>query len=532
MIDYLVRNGVVFDGSGSEPVETSIGIYGDRITYIGDGEVPARAVIDAKGLVVSPGFIDAHAHSEFTILADGRAEGKLSQGVTTEINGNCGLSAAPLYGEAFEHREADLKELGIKERWSTFSEYFNILKSKGIAINFGTLCGHGNIRASVIGYKDAAPDENALNEMKRLLSDAVRDGAKGLSTGLIYPPGVYSKTGELIELSKVLSTPPNPPLTKGGQGGVGIYATHMRSEGDALTEAIEEVIMIGKGAGVNVHISHIKTAGKRNWWKVDSAIELIESARKEGVRLTCDRYPYIAASTDLDTILPSWVYDGGAEEELRRLKDADTAKKIKSEIGFRDDNYWKGIYISSVTKSENKWMEGESIFDIAMKIGKSPIDALFDILIDEKVRAGAIFFSMNEDNLKRFLTLPYAMIGSDSSVRSFSGQTCTGRPHPRAFGSFTRFVGKYVRDGGILSLSEAIKKMTYLPALTFGLKGRGLIKEGFYADIVIFDYDKIIDTATFKEAYKKSEGIEYVFVNGKLAVKEGEFTGGLSGRII
>lgn len=517
MLDYLIKNGMVYDGSGSEPVETNIGISGDRITYLGNGEIPARESIDAKGLIVSPGFIDTHAHSEFTLLADGRAEGKISQGITTEINGNCGLSAAPLYGEAFEHREADLKELGIKERWSTFKEYFNILRDKGIAINFATLCGHGNMRASVIGYKDARPDENAMNEMKRLLSDALKDGAKGLSTGLIYPPGVYSNTEELIELCKV---------------GIGIYASHMRSEGDELIEAIEEVIAIGEEAGINVHISHIKTAGERNWWKIDNAIELVERARNEGVNLTCDRYPYTAASTDLDTILPSWVYDGGVDEELRRLKDPDTSKRIKAEIGQKDENYWKGICISSVAKSENKWMEGESIFDIASKLGKRPEDALFAILIDEKVRAGAIFFSMSEDNLKRFLSFPCTMIGSDSSVRSFSGPTCTGKPHPRGFGSFTRFIGRYVKNEGLMSLSEAIRKMTCLPALTFGLKERGLIKEGFFADIVIFDYEKIIDRATFKDPYKKSEGIAYVFVNGKLAVKEGEFTGGIFGRII
>ncbi len=532
MIDYLIKNGLIFEGSGSNPVEANIGIKGDRIAYIGNDEIPALNVIEAKGLVVSPGFIDTHAHSEFTLLADGRAEGKLSQGITTEVNGNCGLSAAPLYGEAFERRETDLKEFGIKERWSTFREYFDILKEMGIAINFATLCGHGNIRASVIGYKNASPDENTINKMKKLLSDAVKDGAMGLSTGLIYPPGVYSKTEELIELCKVLVTPPNPPLAKGGQGGAGIYASHMRSEGDELIEAIEEVIRIGRDSGVKVHVSHIKTAGERNWWKADKVIELLESARSAGINLTCDRYPYIAANTDLDTILPSWVHDGGVGEELRRLKDPETAKKIKEEIGMRDDSYWKGIYISSVAKSENKWMEGENIFDIALKLEKRPVDALFEILIDAKVRTGAIFFSMNEDNLKKFLSLPYAMIGSDSSVRSFSGPTCTGKPHPRGFGSFPRFIGKYVREEGLMSLSEAIRKITYLPAVTFGLKEHGLIKEGFYADIVLFDYERIIDRATFKEPYKKAEGINCVFVNGKLALIEGEFAGRLSGRII
>lgn len=528
MLGYLIKNGRVFDGSGSEPVETNIGISGDRITYLGNEEIPARETIDVKGLIVSPGFIDTHAHSEFNLLADGRAEGKISQGVTTEINGNCGLSAVPLYGEAVEHREADLKELGIKERWSTFKEYFKILRNKGIAINFATLCGHGNIRASVMGYKDIMPDENAMNEMKRLLLEAVEQGAKGISTGLIYPPGVYSTTKELIELCSVF----NRCLTLSAKRSVHIYASHMRSEGDELIEAIEEVIRIGREAHVNVHISHIKTAGERNWWKADKAIGFIEEARSSGINVTCDRYPYIAASTDLDTVLPSWVYDGGVDEELRRLRDPYTSKRIKAEIGLKDEDYWKGIFVSSVVQEENKWMEGENIFDIALKLSKNPIDALFEIIIDEKARASAIFFSMNEGNLRKFLSLPYTMIGSDSSVRSFSGITRSGKPHPRGLGSFPRFIGKYVKDEGLMPLSEAIRKMTSLPAETFNLKDRGMIKEGFYADITVFDYEKINDMATFKEPYKKSEGIAYVFVNGKLAVKEGEFTGGLFGRII
>jgi len=522
VFDYFIKNGLVFDGSGSEPVETNIGVKDDRIVYIGNECFSAKEIFDAKGLIICPGFIDTHAHSEFTILADGRAEGKLSQGVTTEINGNCGLSAAPLYNEARERREEDLKELGIKERWTTFREYFDILRNKGIAINFATLCGHGNIRASVIGYKDIRPDEDAMNGMKRFLSDAVEQGAKGISTGLIYPPGVYSNTEELIELCSSLITHHSSP----------IYASHMRSEGDALIEAIKEVINIGNGAGIKVHISHVKTAGERNWGKIDEAIELMEESRNSGIKLTCDRYPYIAASTDLDTVLPSWVYDGGVDEELRRLKDKAAAKKIKEEIGIKNEDYWEGIFVSSVALEKNKWMEGENIFDISLKLSKKPIDALFEIIIDEKARAGAIFFSMNEDNLRKFLSLPYAMIGSDSSVRSFSGITRSGKPHPRGFGSFPRFIGKYVRDEDLMPLSEAVRKMTSLPAETFSLKERGMIKEGFYADITVFDYEKINDKATFKEPFKMAEGINYVFVNGTLTFRNGEFTGSRSGRIL
>ncbi len=519
MVRYLIENGTVIDGSGAGPREMNIGIDDDRIVYAGSERIDAERTINARGLIVAPGFIDTHAHSEFTILADGRAEGKLSQGVTTEINGNCGLSAAPLYGEALVRREADMDELGITERWSTFGEYFAFLRKKGIAINYATLCGHGNIRGSVIGYMDSAADSGNLEDMKRLLSDAVRIGAKGLSTGLIYPPGIYSVTSELTSLTGVLPSP-------------GIYASHMRSEGDALIESIRELLEIGEGAGVPVHISHLKTSGAHNWWKIDDAIRLIETARMGGTKITCDRYPYIAAATDLDTILPSWVYEGGIEDELGRLRDPETAARIKSDLNRRDDDYWKGIYISSVANPENRWMEGENIFDVASKTGPNIVDALLALLIRERARTGAIFFSMSEDNLRRFLSLPYLMIGSDSSVRSFSGPTCYGKPHPRGFGSFPRFIGRYVRDKGLVTLQEAIRRTAALPATTFGLSDRGVLREGAYADIVIFDYDRIIDKATFKEPFSRSEGIDYVFVNGGMAVDGGDFTGTLSGRVL
>ena len=519
MIRYLIENGTVFDGSGAGPREMNIGIHDDRIVYAGGKKIDAERIINARGLIVAPGFIDTHAHSEFTVLADGRAEGKLSQGVTTEINGNCGLSAAPLYGEALIRREADMDELGITARWSTFGEYFALLRKKGLAINFATLCGHGNIRASVVGYKNSAADSGDMAEMKRLLSDAVRTGAKGLSTGLIYPPGIYSVTSELTSLAGAL------PFH-------GVYASHMRSEGDALIESILEMLEIGRGAGVPVHISHLKTAGEQNWWKIDDALRLIETARIAGISITCDRYPYIAAATDLDTILPSWVYEGGIEDELGRLKDPETAARIKSDLSRKDNNYWKGIYISSVANPENRWMEGENIFDVASKTGRNAVDALLDLLIRERARTGAIFFSMSEDNLRRFLSLPYLMIGSDSSVRSFSGPTCYGKPHPRGFGSFPRFIGRYVRDKGLVTLEEAIRRTAALPAATFGLTDRGIISEGAYADIVIFDYERIIDTATFREPFSRPQGIDYVFVNGSMAVDGGEFTGTLSGRIL
>jgi N-acyl-D-amino-acid deacylase len=531
-IDLLIKNGLVFDGTGSEPFEADIGISGDRVVFINRGSRVKGQIIDARGLVVSPGFIDTHGHSEFTLLADPRAEGKICQGITTEINGNCGLSAAPLYGEALKHREEDLKELGIHERWSTFREYFEILEMRGIALNFVTLAGHGNIRASVIGYKDRKPHAIEFKKMKALFKEAIAEGAIGLSTGLIYPPGVYSEVEELIELCKVLP-PLRPPLVRGG-GGVGIYTSHMRSEGDRLIESIEEVIRIGRETGIKVHISHIKTNGEKNWHKIDDAISLIEEARREGIKITCDRYPYTASSTDLDAILPSWTYEGGSKKELRRLKSSKVQEKIKKEIleAYTSKNHWAKVYISSVTTEKNRWMEGKSIAYIAQQEGSEPVDMLLRILIEEKLRVSAIFSSMNEGNLKRFLSLSYCMIGSDSSARSSSGPTHKGKPHPRGFGSFPRFLRRYVRDDGLMSINEAIHRITMLPAKTFGINNRGVIKKGAFADIVVFDPKNIIDRATFGKPFLKSEGIYYVLVNGVPAMWEGKLTGANAGRIL
>jgi N-acyl-D-amino-acid deacylase len=542
MVDTLIKGGLIFDGTGSEPFEADIGISGDRIAFINKkakvksqspsvtrrgekSEVSANRVIDAKGLAVSPGFIDTHAHSEFTLLADHRAEGKISQGITTEIDGNCGLSAAPLYGEALKQREEDLMELGIVERWTTFKGYFDIL-GKGIALNFVTLVGHGNLRACVAGYEDKALNNNEIKKMQALLKEALKEGAIGLSTGLIYPPGVYSTTEELINLFRPSSFILRPSRL--------IYTSHMRSEGDKLLESIEEIIRIGRKAGVNIHISHMKTSGKKNWHKIDNAISLIEEARREGIRITCDRYPYTAASTDLDTILPPWVYEGGMKEELKRLKSSEFQEKIKKEILYEypEIEYWGNVNIASVSSEKNRWMEGKSIAYIARHEDSETVDIFLKILIEEKLRVSAIFASMNEDNLKRFLSLPYVMIGTDSSARSTSGPTYKGKPHPRGFGSFPRFLGRYVRDNGLIGMNEAIHKITMLPAKTFGISKRGVLKKGAFADLVVFDYRKIIDRATFDKPFLKPEGIYYVFVNGLSAVWEGELTGINAGRIL
>lgn len=522
-IDILIKGGTVYDGSLANPYVKDIAISGDTISATGSfHRNEADMVIDAAGLAVAPGFIDTHAHSDFTILADPRAEGKVSQGVTTEINGNCGMSAAPLFSKALERRQDDLKELGIPERWHTLDEYYTLIAKRGIALNVATLVGHGNIRGSVIGYDDKAPSAGELSRMSALLKTVIEDGAIGFSTGLIYPPGVYSKTEELIELSKVLK-----------EYGL-IYASHMRSEGKMLVESVQEVIRIGREADIKVHVSHIKTAGERNWHKAEKVIALLEEARSSGMQLTCDRYPYTASGTDLDSLLPAWTYEGGNEEEMKRLLDPADRKRIRQEIQkqAREKKYWEAVIISSVASEDNSWMEGRTIADISAFLKLDEIDTLFRILLDEKLRVEAIFHSMSEENLIKFLSLPYCMIGSDSSARSFDGPTRKGKPHPRGFGTFPRFLGRYVRDSGVMGLSEAVYRSTLLPAETFGLKQRGGIKKGMYADIVIFDPKTIIDTATFDNPYQRSLGIEHVLVNGVPVIREGEFAGNFPGRVL
>lgn len=521
--NIIIRKGLLIDGSGKEGMVNDIGIKGDKIEAIGDlKNHRAEKFIDAKGLAVSPGFIDTHAHSEFTLVADPRAEGKVMQGVTTEINGNCGLSAAPILGEAAGQREGDFEQYGIKERWSNFKDYFSILERKGLGLNFRTLAGHGNIRASVIGYDNRKPMEVEMARMKSLLDEALKDGASGISTGLCYPPGVYSTTEELIELSKVVSS----------HGG--IYASHMRSEGDNLLESIGEAMRIGKEAGIPVQISHLKTSGEKNWWKIDSVFELIEDEKNSGLDITCDRYPYIASSTDLDTILPSWTYEGGNEKELERLKSSKVQRVIKEEVilGHPGKDYWERVIVASVSSEKNKWMEGKSLGYISNEINREPVEMLFQVLIEERLRVTAIYFSMNEENLKKILKKPYIMFGSDSSARSADGVTAKGKPHPRGFGTFPKILGRYVREEKILSLEEAIRKMTALPAKRFGLKGRGLVREGYYADIVVFDPEKIIDRSTFGNPFRYPEGIVHIFINGVPVVEDGRHNGNLPGKML
>lgn len=516
MHDLVIRGCTVYDGTGSIPFTSDIAIDGDRISRIAQG-LKGQSTLDANGLTASPGFIDVHGHSEFTLLADPRAEGKLQQGITTEIIGNCGLSAAPLLGACAERRLPDLSDYGIESNWESLRGYVKILEGLPLEINVATLVGHGNIRASVMGYVDRDPTTNEMEQMRVLLREAIEDGALGLSTGLIYPPGAYSKAGEIESLAKA-------GVEMAGEKF--IYTSHMRSEGDDLLNSIKETLRVGEVSGAKVHVSHLKTWGRDNWHKAQKCVELLEDAQSRGIRTTCDRYPYTASSTDLDALLPAWVYEGGTESELKRLGSLEVRERLQEESPVTEDDA-RSVVISSVGSATGEWMLGKSLYEIAQVLKKEMMPALFHLLLKEKLRVGAIFHVMSQENLERFLALPYCMIGSDSSARGFDGPTNIGKPHPRGFGSFPRFINQW--QG---SLEEALRKITKLPAETFGLKDRGHLAEGAYADICVFDPEAFRDTATFDEPYKRPVGMRHVIVNGQVALSDGKMLDTGGGRFI
>lgn len=527
MPKILIKNGMIVDGAGKPGYASDLLIDGGRIVAVGllsgvQADTAPETVIDASGMVVCPGFVDIHSHSEFSLLAHPQGDGKLLQGVTTEVNGNCGLSAGPLLGAYRERRRGELQDLGVDLNWTGLGEYFSVLEKGGTAVNMATFVGHGNLRGAVVGYDNRPVSPSEIDEMKRLLRGAMEQGALGLATGLIYPPGVYAAIDELIELARVVA-----------EFG-GIYSSHMRSEGDDLIEAITEAIAIGEKGGIGVQISHLKTSGQRNWHKLPETLALIEGARARGLDVTADRYPYTAASTDLDAVLPSWAYEGGNEAEMQRLRDPKARQRLTSDILAQhpEPEYWERVAVASVETQENKGLEGLSMARIAEKRGVAPCDALYDLLLEEQLKVGAIFYSMSEENLRTILKQPWVMVGSDSTNRGFSGITAHGKPHPRGFGSFPRVLGKFVREEGLLTLEGAIHKMTAQPAQKLGLKDRGEIRHGAFADLVIFNPETVIDKADFDNPYQRPVGIRDVLVNGRIAVRNGEATGTLAGQIL
>lgn len=498
--DLVIKNGFIIDGTGNPWFKSDIGLKKQKIVRIGFiDENQAKKSIDAQNLIVSPGFIDIHTHCDRKIAEVPTVDNYIYQGVTTVIGGNCGGHVFPL------------------------KEHFKKIEDRGASVNFGCLIGHNTIRRKVMGFKMEEPTDEEMEKMKALVDEEMKAGALGFSTGLSYLPGIYSKAEEIVQLASVVSR----------YGG--IYATHLRDQGSHITEAIEEAIEIGERNNIPVQIAHIKLADDAVWHQLERITEPVEDARKRGVEVTLDQYPFTATSSGFTSSFPSWAFEGGKEKFLERLEDKEAFQKIKSFVIKRRLTSTKGINKSEtiyIARSEKfAEYEGKNIQEILLAQGKKPtVDNAADLIIDIEKNGGAsgVFFQMNEKDVEDLMRLPYNMHGSDGAVR-VKGE---GIPHPRNYGTFPRVITHFVRERGIISLEEAVRKMTSLPAQTLRLKNRGIIREGLYADLTIFDRNTFADKATFSNPHQYSQGLMYVIVNGELVVEKGKHTGGLPGMVL
>ena len=530
--DLVITGGRIVDGTGSPWFYGDVGIRGDRIVAVGrvsaDG---ARDTIDASGLVVAPGFIDMLGQSEYAVLIDSSARSKITQGITTEVTGEGG-SVAPHNKRTLEAMREFLTKNDLTVDWRDLDGYFRRLERDGTAINIATFIGATQVRKYVIGFEDRAPNEAELARMVALVEEAMRDGALGLSSSLVYAPAYYSTTEELIALAKAASR----------HGG--IYATHIRNEGAGIFDALDEAVRIGREARIPVEVWHLKVAGKPNWGRMPQVLDAIRQARADGVDITADQYPYHASSTSLASTIPAWAHEGGRDALLARLADPATRERLKRAILSGPDepsaqeSFWRGaggpegILIASVTNPDLKAFEGKRLSEVAEERGQDPTDCLFDFLIEDRAATGAIYFSMSEDDVRLALREPWIAVNCDSSAAAPDGPLSHTKPHPRAYGSFPRLLGRYVRQEKLLSLETAVAKMTWVAAKRVGLRDRGQIRQGMAADITIFDPERIIDKAEFGDPHHYAEGIVHVLVNGTPVIRNGVITADRPGRAL
>ncbi|MFQ5646897.1 MAG: amidohydrolase family protein [bacterium] len=507
--DLVIKGGAVYDGRNNPPVRLDIGLKGDSIHSLGSG-LSGDIVIDAYGLAVCPGFIDIHSHSDYYHLINPRAESKIRQGVTSEVVGNCGYSAAPVEGKILEERRKIYRqEFGLDLDWRSMTEYYRRMEAADLTLNLAPLVGHNTVRAAVMGGSvNRPPTALERKKMSGFLRASMEAGAWGLSTGLIYPPACFAGADELVELNRAVAE----------RGGV--FTTHIRSEGPGLVEAVAEVIGIARESGVSLQISHLKTSGSANWHKLGEVFKLIESAREEGLDVTADRYPYLASNAGLGVLLPDWALEGGAETAVKRLKTPETRQKIREEIREKHPSeFWEAVRISVAVSEKSKIYEGKNVREAAGSSDR--IEFVFDLLIENKMQVEAIYFTMCRENLERIIRKPYVMVASDSAVRADYGPLSRGCPHPRAFGTFPRAIREFALNRELLELKEVIYKMTGFPASKLGLCRRGTIEEGAYADLVVFDPGTITDRAGYDDPFPYPAGITQVLVNGKLIIDQG-----------
>ncbi len=518
--DLIIQNGLVYDGSGATPVQADIGVLQDTIAKAGDlGEATAGQVIDAEGLAVSPGFINMLSWAAYPVLEDGRSMSDIKQGVTLEVFGE-GSSLGPLNPQMKENA-------GVS--WTTLGEALDSLVQKGVAPNIASFVGATTVRIHELGYEDRAPSEEELHKMQELVRQAMREGALGLGSSLIYAPAFYAQTGELIALAQAAAEFD------------GMYISHLRSEGNGLLTAVDELLTIASEAGIDAEIYHLKAAGQQNWPKLDTVLTKIDSANEAGLQVSTNMYTYTAASTGLDATMPPWVQEGGEQEWVKRLQEPQTRQRVIDEM-LSNTSEWENFFmlasdpsnilIVGVSRDSLLHVTGKTVAEIAEVWQTSPVETIVDMVVRNGGDASVVYFLMSEENVKKQITLPYMSFGSDARSVAAEGEVLASSTHPRTYGNFARLLGKYVRDEQVISLEEAIYRLTSLSAQKLKIKKRGKIAAGFYADILIFDPEKIQDKATFQNPHQYAEGMVHVFVNGEQVLKNGEHTGALPGKVV
>jgi N-acyl-D-amino-acid deacylase len=527
--DLVIRGGTVYDGLGGAPSVADVAIDDDTVSAIGPaGTLSGHTEIDATGLAVSPGFINVLSWANESLLVDGRGQSDIKQGVTLEVMGE-GTSMGPLTERMREERLARQDDLQYDIPWTTFGEYMEHLETRGVSPNVASFVGATTVRVHEIGYEDRPPTEAELERMKELVRQSMREGALGVGSSLIYAPAFYADTEELVALS----------ATAGEFGGM--YISHIRSEGTRLLEALDELIEIAQRAGVPAQVYHLKAAGRDNWPKLDSAIARIEAARASGLSITADMYTYTAGATGLDASMPPWVQEGGYEAWAERLRDPEIRARVAREMRSPTDE-WENFFVAAGSPDRIllvgfgadslKPLTGKTLAEVAELRGTSPAETAMDLVIQNGNDVGTVYFLMSEENVRKKVALPWVSFDSDAGAPAAEGVFLKSNPHPRAYGSFARLLGRYVREEGVIPLEEAIRRLTSFPAGTFGIAGRGVLEPGAFADVVVFDPQRIIDRATFAEPHQYAEGVVHVFVNGVHTLRDGEHTGATAGRFV
>jgi len=527
--DLILRGGTIYDGSGNASYVGDVALNGETIAALGDlGNATAKAEIDVQDLAVAPGFVNMMSWANESLIEDGRSQSDIRQGVTLEIMGE-GSSMGPINEQMRALRIQDQGDIRYDVEWTTLDEYLEFLEQRGVSANVASFIGAATPRKYVIGYDDREPTPEELDQMRALVREAMEDGALGVASSLIYPPGSFAKTNELIALSEVAAEYD------------GMYISHIRDEGPQMLRAIEELLAIARGADIRAEIYHLKSAGQSNWHLFDEAIAMVERARAEGLQITADVYTYPASSTGLNAAIPPWVQEGGFKASLERMRDPELREQIAREM-LQESDEWENMFLAPGTpdnillvsfKSEAlRPLTGKTVGEIAKIRGTRPEITIMDLIVEDESRIGTIYFSQSEDVVRKAVALPWVSFNSDAASIAPEGVFLNSNPHPRAYGSFARVLGKYVRDEEVISLEEAIRKLAALPARNMKIDRRGELKQGFFADVVVFDPDTIRDNATFVEPHQYATGMVHVFVNGEQVLRDGDHTGATPGRVV